>query len=237
MERWAAIDLMGGRVVSLLRGDAKAPTDWRMSPVDAARRWEREGADGLHIVDLDRALGTASNEGAVREVLKVAGIPVQVAGGIRTVGEALRLLAMGANRLVVGTLAYATPDALRDLIKAAGSESVVVAADYGGGKILTHGWTRGGSMGLLEAVEYAQNLGVRTLVVTATERDGTAAGPDLETYRKVRQATRLSIMASGGIRSKEDLRNLDELGVDAAILGRGIYEGSIKLSEAGRVAE
>jgi len=233
MQRWAAIDIMGGRVVSLLKGNVSARTTWGISPVEAARRWEREGADGLHIVDLDRALGSASNESVVREVMNTAGIPVQVGGGIRTVGDALRLLAMGANRLVVGTLAYSSPSTLRDLVETAGAESVAVATDYKDGRVLTHGWTRGGSLGLLEAAEHAQNLGVRTLVVTATERDGTATGPDLETYRELRRATKLTILASGGVRSAEDIESLARLGADGVILGRGLYDGSIKISESG----
>jgi len=233
MQRWAAIDIMSGRVVSLLKGKASAKTTWGISPVDAAKRWEREGADGLHIVDLDRALGSASNESVVHEVLKAARIPVQVGGGIRTVGEALKLLAMGANRLVVGTLAYSSPSTLRDLIEADGAESVAVAADYNNGRVLTHGWTRGGSLGLLEAAEHAQDLGVRTLVVTATERDGAAVGPDLETYQKLRRATKLTILASGGVRSTEDIESLARLGVDGVILGRALYDGSVKISDSG----
>ena len=234
MQLWAAIDIMGGRVVSLLRGQPSTSTEWGMSPLEAARKWEREGADGLHVVDLDRAFGSASNEEAVHEVLKASSIPVQVGGGIRTVGDALKLLALGANRLVVGTLAFTAPAALRELVEAAGVESVVVATDYREGRILTHGWTRGGTMGLLEAAEYARTIGVRTLVVTATNRDGAASGPDLETYRRLRGATRLSILASGGIRSNDDLRHLAEAGVDGAILGRGLYDGSIRMSESGK---
>jgi len=225
---------MGGRVVSLVKGNANAQTDWGISPVDAAKRWEKEGADGLHIVDLDRALGSGSNERAVHEVLKLAGIPVQVGGGVRTVGNALKLLAMGANRLVVGTLAYSSPSALRELVETAGADSVAVAADYREGRIVTHGWTRSGSMGLLEAVEYAQNAGVRALVVTATDRDGMAAGPDLETYGKLRKATKATILASGGVRSEGDIESLARLGVDGVILGRGLYDGSIAISGVDR---
>jgi phosphoribosylformimino-5-aminoimidazole carboxamide ribotide isomerase len=224
------VDIMGGRVVSLVRGEANAPTYWGISPVDAAKRWEREGADGLHIVDLDRALGSGSNERVVHEVLKASGIPVQVGGGIRTVGDALRLLAMGANRLVVGTLAYSSPSALRELVETTGADSVAVAADYREGRVVTHGWTRSGTMALLEAVEYAQNSGVRALVVTATEKDGTAAGPDVETYGRLRKATKLTILASGGVRSEEDIESLAKLGVDGVILGRGLYDGSIAIS-------
>lgn len=234
MKLWAAIDIMGGRVVSLLKGNANSPRDWATSPAEAARRWESEGADGLHVVDLDRAFGIASNERAIQEIVKEAGIPVQVGGGIRTASDALNLLAMGASRLVVGTLAYVAPSALRELVRRVGTESVAVALDYKGDRVLIHGWTRGGGMSLLEAVDYARGLGVRTLVVTAVERDGTAAGPDLDTYRKLRQSTKLGILASGGIHSYEDLRSLNELGVEGAILGRGLYEGTIVLPGSGR---
>ena len=217
--------------MSLVKGRPQSPTEWVQSPVDAARRWEREGADGLHIVDLDRAFGSSSNEGAVSEILEAAGIPVQVGGGIRTVGDGLRLLAMGANRLVVGTLAFDSPHAMRELVETAGVDSVAVATDYREGKVLTHGWTKGGSVGLLEAAEYAHDLGVRTLVVTATERDGTGTGPDLETYGKLRKATKMTILSSGGVRSADDVGSLARLGVDGVILGRSLYDGSIRLSE------
>ena len=232
MQRWAAIDVMGGRVVSLLKGSASSPTDWRTNPLDAARRWEQEGAYGLHIVDLDRAFGLSSNEKVIHEVLKSAGIPVQVGGGIRTVAEGLKLLAMGANRLVVGTLAYSSPSTLRELVETAGTDSVVVAADYKQGKILTHGWTSGGSMDLLAAAKHTEDLGVRTLLVTAVERDGTATGPDFDTYGKLRKETKQTILASGGIRSEKDIEDLARLGVDGVILGRGIYAGSVSVTDA-----
>ena len=231
MQLWAAIDIMGGRVVSLLKGNASEAKHWEVSPVEAARRWEQYGADGLHVVDLDRALGSSSNESVVHQILEVAGIPVQVGGGIRTVPEALKLLAMGANRLVVGTMAFDSPSTLSDLVETAGADSVAVAADYKEGRVLTHGWTRGGTMDLLQAVEQAQKAGVRTLVVTATERDGTGDGPDLDAYGRLRKTTRLTILASGGIRSEGDIEDLAKLGVDGVILGRGLYDGSIRLSE------
>jgi phosphoribosylformimino-5-aminoimidazole carboxamide ribotide isomerase len=148
------------------------------------------------------------------------------------VGDALKLLAMGANRLVVGTLAYSSPPALRDLVETAGADSVVVAADFKDGRIVTHGWTQGATMGLPEAAKYIQDFGVRTLLVTDVERDGTATGPDLETYGSLRKETKQTILASGGIRSEHDIESLARLGIEGVILGKGLYDGSIKLRDA-----
>lgn len=219
--------------MSLVKGNPSECVDWGTDPLTAARRWEREGADGLHVVDLDRAFGSASNQTAIRGILENASIPVQVGGGIRSVSEALTMLDMGAARVVVGTLAFSAPDELQDLIGKAGKKSLVVAVDHREGTVVTHGWRQSGSIGVFQGVDYVRRFGVETVLVTATERDGTGMGPDFETYRELGGLAEMRILASGGIRSAADVRKLDEIGLEGAILGRALYDGSIRLAELG----
>lgn len=219
--------------MSLVKGDPSERRDWGTDPLDAARRWEREGAYGLHLVDLDRAFGSASNEAVIREILKNAGVPVQVGGGIRSVPDALAMLDGGAARVVVGTLAFSDPDKLREMVEKAGKKSLVVAVDHRDGVVVTRGWRQSGGMEVLQGVEHALRLGVETVLVTATEKDGTAKGPDFETYLRLGGLAGARILASGGIRSAADVRRLDEIGLEGAILGRGLYDGSIRLAELG----
>jgi phosphoribosylformimino-5-aminoimidazole carboxamide ribotide isomerase len=232
MQVWAAIDVMKGRVVSLLKGDPANAMVWGVDPATAAQRWEREGADGLHVVDLDRALGSGSNELTIRSLLKAVEIPVQVGGGIRSAEDALKWIEYGTSRIVVGTMAYAGPDGLAKIVEKLGPRKVVAAIDFKGRFVVTDGWRRRQETNVFEASEVVRRTGVNTVVVTAVERDGTASGPDLGTYERLCTETRMSVLASGGIRSAEDLTRLRAVGVDGAILGRALYENSIRIAEA-----
>lgn len=215
----------------MMKGDAFSRINWRMTPDEAASRWEDEGANGLHVVDLGRALGTGSNADAIARIVKRAGIPVQVGGGLRKVEDALGTLEMGADRVVLGTMAISTPNVLRQVLSRAGTQKVAVAVDFRGDTVVTDGWKKVGRAGLAEIVDNLEKAGVRALVATAVERDGTAGGPDLASYRKLRPVTRGEMIASGGIRTPADVTQLRMLGVDGVILGRAIYEGTVKLRD------
>jgi phosphoribosylformimino-5-aminoimidazole carboxamide ribotide isomerase len=203
-----------------------------MRPVSAARNWESEGADGLHVIDLDRVLGVGSNEETLRSLLRTVKIPVEVGGGMRSVEEALRWIKYGASRVIVGTLAYADPDGLRKIVEELGPQRIAVAIDFKGRSVVVDGWRQRQKFGVLEASRAIQRAGVRTIVVTAVERDGTASGPDFMTYKRLCNQTEMNILASGGIRSVEDVRTLNAMGVDGVILGRALYDNSVKIAEA-----
>lgn len=230
-EIWAAIDLHRGHVVSLRRGRLEESTAWRTDPVEIADRWQREGAYGLHVVDLDAALADVSSRTAVESIIRNARIPVQVGGGIRSSGDAERLLSSGADRVVLGTLAYESPSEFHKIVETYGAERIVVAIDYRNGVIVTHGWTKEQHLTVVEAINSLQVAGIETVLATATEFDGMAKGPDLGTLRSIRSSTLMRILASGGIRTINDVRELEKIGVEGVVAGRALYEGTLRLSE------
>jgi phosphoribosylformimino-5-aminoimidazole carboxamide ribotide isomerase len=233
MELWAAIDLLSGDVVTLRQGKEAMKTTWKEGAVDVAAKWEREGADGLHIIDLDAAFGKGSNRKAISKILERAKIPVEVGGGVRSRATAESLLESGAARVILGTLAYKEPETLLELLRQRGSDRIVVASDYESGSVVTSGWTASLDVGVLEAAKRFEAAGVVNLLATAVGRDGMATGPDLEMIRALSASTRkLKVIASGGIRNVRDLLELDRIGAAGAVIGRALYDGGVRLGEA-----
>ncbi len=233
-----SIDLLGGRVVRLRSGDPALATVYDHDPAASARRWAREGADLLHVVDLDGALsGRAVQAVTVAEVVRAGlegGIPSEVAGGLRDEASVARALATGAERVVLGTALLADPMLAGRLVARHGSACIVAALDVRDGLAVGEGWRRGAtSRPLDQAVARLVDAGVSILEVTAISRDGTMAGPDLDLLARVRQlAPGASLLASAGVRSAQDVRLLRDVGCDGVILGRAVYEGALSLAEA-----
>ena len=226
-----AVDLKGGQAVRLLEGDPSRETPYG-DPVLAALRFQEEGARYLHLVDLDRALGTGDNREAVEAIRKALRIPFELAGGIRSL-EALReALALGADRAVVGTVAVKEPDLLEAMLAKAGPERLAVALDARGLSVVVSGWQERASVSALDLLPQWAAMGVRTLIYTDVRRDGTLMGLDLEAVARVREAWPHTLIAGGGIAGLQDLLGLKALGVEGAILGKALYEGRIRLSEA-----
>jgi len=232
-ELWAAIDLLSGSVVTLKQGKEAMRTTWKVGAVDVAAKWEREGADGLHIIDLDAAFGKGSNRKTVSKILERARIPVEVGGGVRSRATAESLLESGAERVILGTLAYKEPETLSGLLRQWGPEKIVVASDYESGKVVTSGWTASLDVGVLEAAKRFEAAGVVNLLVTAVGRDGMALGPDLEMIRALCTSTKkLKVIASGGIRNVKDLLEVERGGASGAVIGLALYDGGVRLDEA-----
>jgi len=226
-----AVDLKGGQAVRLLEGDPSRETPYG-DPVLAALRFQEEGARYLHLVDLDRALGTGDNREAVEAIRKALRIPFELAGGIRSL-EALReALALGADRAVVGTVAVKEPDLLEAMLAEAGPERLAVALDARGLSVVVSGWQERASVSALDLLPRWAAMGVRALIYTDVRRDGTLMGLDLEAVARVREAWPHTLIAGGGIAGLQDLLGLKALGVEGAILGKALYEGRIRLSEA-----
>jgi phosphoribosylformimino-5-aminoimidazole carboxamide ribotide isomerase len=232
MELLPSIDLMGGRVVRLLQGDPRRAKVYHEDPLAVARRWEEEGADGLHIVDLDATLDRGTNLGAVKRLTRASTVPVQVGGGIRSVDRALELLGAGAARVVLGTMAFADPQGLRLLLGEVGPERIVVALDHRGGRVVVQGWREQTRLEVREALNTFLDMGVYQFLITAVERDGALAGPDIEVVRDLAHIRGVRIYASGGVRSIEDLRRLEEAGAWGVVVGKALYEGLFTLREA-----
>jgi phosphoribosylformimino-5-aminoimidazole carboxamide ribotide isomerase len=227
MIAWAAIDLRGGRVVQLVGG---RPEEERISLADpeaVARTWMAAGFAGLHVVDLDAALGSGSNEAAIEAVVSAAGpVPVQVGGGIRSTERASAVLAAGAARIITGTRAVEDPAWLAD-IAARWPRRVIVAADVRHGEVVVRGWTAGSGRRIEELLQALDGLPLAGILVTDVTREGRMAGIDTALFARLVNATELPILASGGVARAEDLAGLAGTGAAGVVLGMALYTGAL----------
>ena len=230
-----AIDLLGGRVVRLARGEFDAVTDYGDDPVAVARRWAEEGAPRIHVVDLDAAREGWPLQADGRGGHRVGrGVPCQVAGGIRGREQAAAALAAGADRVVLGSALIERPELGAELVARHGAQRIVAALDVRGGQAVGDGWVPGArARGVLALARTLASAGVRLFAVTAIARDGGMQGPDLELLSSIRAAVpQATVIASGGVASLDDIRALADAGYEAAIVGRALYEGAFTLPEA-----
>lgn len=231
MEVIPALDVRGGQVVRLLRGDFEAETAYSGDPVERARRYAAAGARRLHLVDLDAAAGAGSNRHLLSAVVEGAGIEVQVAGGVRTAEDAAAWLAAGAAAVVMGTTAVREPARLRECA-ARHPGRVLAALDLKDGRPAVTGWTAVEERPLETLLEQWEPAPLGGVVLTCVDRDGTLAGPDLAALGRVLAGTRHAVTYSGGIAELSDLRALDGAGAAGAILGKSLLEGRFTLEEA-----
>ena len=228
-----AVDIRGGRCVRLVQGDFSRETRYADDPTEMARHWESQGAQRLHVVDLDGARdGIRANANVIARLIAGVSVPVQVGGGVRSLGTARELLEQGADRVVVGTRAVEEPDALTDWIHVLGADHLVVGVDARDGKLATRGWMNPTDLGVVEFCERLEGLGVRRVIYTDVGRDGLLSGPNVETTREIARTTRLAVIGSGGVSSVEHLKALSAAGAEGAIVGTALYEGRLSLKEA-----
>jgi phosphoribosylformimino-5-aminoimidazole carboxamide ribotide isomerase len=232
---YPAIDIRGGRAVRLLQGDFERETAYDADPVDAAVRWANEGAQFLHVVDLDGAkAGEPRNLDAVRRITAAVGCPIQVGGGLRDPAAAEAVLDAGAERVVIGTAALRDPDFLQAMIEAHG-DRVVVSVDAREGRVALEGWTEAGEEEVVEAVVALSKRGVARFLCTSIEVDGTMEGPALDQLGEIAGATEAQIIASGGVGELTHLESLVRQAppnVEGAIVGRALYERKFTAAEA-----
>jgi phosphoribosylformimino-5-aminoimidazole carboxamide ribotide isomerase len=229
-----AIDIRRGRVVRLREGRAEDETVYGDSPAAVARRFEAEGAERLHVVDLDAAIDDLRQPEAVAEVVRAVRIPVEVGGGIRSVEDAARYLDLGVERVIFGTAAISRPEDVQAAVSRWG-QAVAVAIDARDGKVAVKGWNEVTSTDALELAETVEGWGVVRVQFTDTRRDGTLVGPNLEAIEALGRRTGLRITAAGGVSETADLVRLKPLaafGVDEVIVGKAIYEGRVTLAAA-----
>jgi len=232
---YPAIDIRGGQAVRLLQGDYKRETTYDADPVDAAARWAGEGAEFLHVVDLDGAkAGEPWNLDAVRRIATAVECPVQVGGGLRDPESVAAVLDAGAERVVIGTAALRDPDFLADALKRHG-ERVVVSVDARNGKVSLSGWTESSDVDVADAVADLSRRGVARFLCTAIEVDGTMEGPSLDELNRIAAATDAQVIASGGVGTLDDLARLTRIGapnIEGAVVGRALYEHRFTVGEA-----
>jgi phosphoribosylformimino-5-aminoimidazole carboxamide ribotide isomerase len=233
MQVLPAIDILDGKVVRLRQGRLDAVTVYNDDPVDQAKRWEAQGAEWIHVVDLDGAvLGEPRNLEHIKRIIAAVNVPIQVGGGIRSM-ETLRMFYdAGATRTVLGTTLVTQPE----LVAAACAEfeGVVAGIDARDGKVAVEGWKQGTDHGVLELVLELQLLGVRRLAYTDIALDGTGYGVNYGAYRALASQIEIPIIASGGVSSLDDIRDLRSIGrqVEGVIVGRALYEGTFTLEQA-----
>jgi len=224
-----AIDLRGGKVVRLKQGDPEAQVVYGDDPVAVAEGFAADGAKLIHVVDLDAALGDGNNKETIARICSATDVPVQTGGGLRDPDSVAAVLDAGASRAVLGTAAALDPTFVDQAVEAHGAR-IIVALDVRDRTVMTHGWTEeAGPVDLMLASLAAQ--GVPRFMLTQIAVDGMLEGPDLDLYRHALLFADVPVIASGGVSTADDLKVLATTGVEGAIVGKAIYEGTVTLSE------
>ena len=230
-----AIDLMNGQVVRLYKGDPNQKTVYSDNPVEVAKKWQANGADMLHLVDLDATLGRGSNLLIIKKILEQISIPIQVAGGLRdesTITDVSKI----CNRVVLGTLAFKDKFTLKKLLSNLGPEKIVISVDHIDGEIVIHGWQKQTGIKLIDAMQEFLAIGFSEFLLTNVSRDGTLEGPDLKFLKQACQLGKTHVIASGGISNIKDVQDVKQKNAFGVILGKALYENKISIEEAKQIA-
>ncbi len=223
----AAVDIMGGSVVRLIKGNPADKVQYSNDPVETAKKWATVGADILHIVDLDAAFSIGNNSELIAKISKAVRIPLQIAGGIRSIEKAEDMLSM-ASRIVIGTLAYREPEVIRKLVKK-NTGRIIISVDQMNGMVMVKGWKESAGITVADAVSRFLAMGVNEFLLTSIDRDGTLQGPDIKTLADAAISAR--IIASGGISSIEDAIRTRSVGCSSVIIGKAMYEGKVSIEK------
>jgi len=230
-----AIDIRDGKCVRLLKGDFAKETVFSDNPADMAKRWESEGGEFLHLVDLDGArAGSPQNLAAVRKILAAVKIPCELGGGIRDLKTIDEVLSLGVRRVILGSVAVSDPELVQEACGKYG-ERIVVGIDARDGKVAVNGWDKTSEADALDLALQMKTLGVKTIIYTDISRDGTLSGVNATATAELARKSGLGVVASGGVSSLEDvaaLKKEEAAGIVGAIVGRAIYTGDLPLAEA-----
>lgn len=233
MQLYPAIDLKDGQCVRLKQGEFKEITVYSQKPEEVAALWQSQGATFLHLVDLDGALaGRSVNEKVIKKITDTVSVPIEIGGGIRNEEAIESMLSLGVARVIIGTKAVENPEFIRDMVKKFGQDRIVAGVDAKDGMVAVEGWEKISGITASELCNRMKEYGVRHIVYTDISRDGMLTGPNVEYTKKLTEETGMDIIASGGMSSMEDLRQLYHAGVRGAIIGKALYEKRIDLKEA-----
>ncbi|HEX5574080.1 MAG TPA: 1-(5-phosphoribosyl)-5-[(5-phosphoribosylamino)methylideneamino]imidazole-4-carboxamide isomerase [Nitrososphaeraceae archaeon] len=236
MKVLAAIDIMNGDVVRLTKGDQSTKKVYSNDPVQVAKKWAKDGADMLHIVDLDAAFGNeSSNLSIISEILHSVNIPIQIGGGIRNTEIFEKIAKMGFSKIVVGTMAYRNVNELCLLSKNYG-DKIVISLDEINGKVMIEGWKSSSDYKVEDAINKFNKLGISNFLLTSIIKDGTLSGPDIVTLNSVNTDRKSKIIASGGISSLVDVLRVRSIGCDSVILGKALYEERLDIKKVKAIA-
>ena len=233
MQLYPAIDLKDGQCVRLKQGEFKEITVYSQKPEEVAALWQSQGATFLHLVDLDGALaGRSVNDKVIKKIADTVSIPIEIGGGIRSEEAIESMLSLGVTRVIIGTKAVENPEFIRDMVKKFGPDRIVAGVDAKDGMVAVEGWEKISGISASELCNRMKEYGVRHIVYTDISRDGMLSGPNVEYTKRLTEETGMDIIASGGMSSMEDLKQLTRAGVCGAIIGKALYEKRIDLKEA-----
>lgn len=228
-----AIDIKDGQAVRLFKGDFAQKTVVNPDVLDQAETFKKAGISFIHLVDLDGALeGRAANRELIARIKTETGLGVQVGGGIRTLEQIEDYLAVGIDRIIIGSMAVKNPDFVAQALKQFGADKIVVGIDAKAGLVATEGWLETSNLDYLSLASEMEKMGVQLFVYTDVDRDGTLTGPNFDHYQKlIGTLSTAQVIASGGIADLSDLTKLEEIGVAGTIVGKAYYSGNISLDQ------
>ncbi|MBO1002347.1 1-(5-phosphoribosyl)-5-[(5-phosphoribosylamino)methylideneamino]imidazole-4-carboxamide isomerase [Pseudogracilibacillus auburnensis] len=223
-----AIDILDGKCVRLIQGDYNQERVYSDSPIAMAKEWEEKGAEYIHIVDLNGAkTGQSINKDIIQEIATTVSIPIQVGGGIRSLETIKEYIEAGVSRVIIGTAAINDQEFLREAVEKFG-EKVAVSIDARNGYVATDGWTDTSDVLALDLVKILEEIGVTTIVYTDIAKDGMLQGPNLAEQQTINEATKIDVIASGGVTTKEDVENLEAFNIYGVIIGKALYDGKLE---------
>ncbi len=232
MRLYPAIDMIDGKCVRLVQGNYNKKTTFADDPLEVALRWQEQGGEFIHLVDLDGARsGDMPNFDTIVRIAQTLEIPIEVGGGIRSMEAIERYLEHGVSRVILGTSALKKPNLVKDAVKAYGKR-IVVGIDAKDGLVAVSGWEEVSRVSALSFARQMEQQGVSTIIYTDIATDGMLKGPNLNAMKEMTEYVSMDVVASGGVTSLEDLKQLKEIGVEGAIIGKALYTGHIKLGEA-----
>lgn len=232
-----AIDIRGGNAVRLYKGDYSKEEIVAESIIETAKKFEYLGAEYIHLVDLDGAkFGVPSNHEKIIEVAKIVNIPVEVGGGIRDIETIDKLLSNGVSRVILGTVAIKNKFLLKKAISKHG-EKIAVGVDCNNGYLCANGWLEKSDYSYIEFCKELEKIGVKTIIVTDIAKDGTLEGANLDMIKQLQKKIKINIIASGGVRDIDDIKNLKKLNVYGVITGKAIYSKNLDIIEAIKISK
>lgn len=232
MRIYPAIDIKDGKCVRLFKGQFSDVTVYGDSPAEMAVKWQSQGGEFIHVVDLDGALkGHGVNAGKIKEICKSVSVPVQTGGGIRTMEDIEAKFACGIDRVIIGTKAVSDSEFVKRAVDKYGSR-IVIGIDAKDGMVAIEGWEKTSEYSAIEFAQKMAALGVKTIVYTDIATDGTLAGPNVSAMAEMAQAVNADIIASGGVGSLEHIMSLAPTGVEGVIVGKALYTGKVDLAQA-----
>ncbi len=232
MRLYPAIDMINGQCVRLVQGDYSKKTTFSDDPLTVALRWQEQGGEFIHLVDLDGAKsGNMPNFDIVCRIAATLNIPVEIGGGIRDMHAVSHYLEHGVNRVILGTAAIKNPEFVKEAVREYG-ERIVIGIDAKDGMVAVSGWEEVSQISALTLAKQMEDIGVSTLIYTDIATDGMLKGPNLSAMKEMAEHVNLKVVASGGVSSLEDLQHLKKTGVEGAIIGKALYTGHIKLTDA-----